>query len=336
MKTALRGLVIGLSLSGAMAAVPAAAQDFYAGKTVNLYIGFGAGGGYDLYSRLIARNIGAHLPGKPTVVPSNMPGAGGLKVVSYMATIAPKDGTALAMPSDGVALEQVLAKTPEYDAGKLHWIGRVASATTIYVTWHTSPAKTFEDARRRETILGSSGAGITVYMPRALNALSGTKFKLITGYQGSNEVLLAMERGEVEGAYSLLSDFRARKGEWLRDKMVNVLFFIGGERVADYPDVPLAHETATNEDDRQILKLLSAGDIGRAIFTTPGVPADRVAALRKGFDAMLQDPAFKSDAEKAKLDLEPMGGARLQTIVDDMVKFPAQLVERARAARDAQ
>jgi tripartite-type tricarboxylate transporter receptor subunit TctC len=241
------------------------------------------------------------------------------------------------MPSDGVALEQVLAaKAPDYDAGKLHWIGRVASATTIYVTWQTSPTKTFEDARQRETILGSSGAGITVYMPRALNALSGAKFKLITGYQGSTEVLLAMERGEVEGAYSLLSDFRARKGEWLRDKTVNVLFFIGGERVADYPDVPLAHETAANEDDRQILKLLSAGDIGRAIFTTPGVPADRVTALRKGFDAMLQDPAFKADAEKAKLDLEPMSGERMQTIVDEMVKFPAHLVERARAARDAQ
>jgi tripartite-type tricarboxylate transporter receptor subunit TctC len=334
-----RGLLAGFLATAALYLVPTtlAAQEFYAGKTVNLYIGFGAGGGYDLYSRLIARNIGAHLPGKPNVVPSNMPGAGGLKVVSYMATIAPKDGTALAMPSDGVALEQVLAaKAPDYDAGKLHWVGRVASATTIYVTWHTSPTKTFEDARKRETILGSSGAGITVYMPRALNALSGTRFKLITGYQGSTEVLLAMERGEVEGAYSLLSDFRARKGEWLRDKTVNVLFFIGGERVPDYPDVPLVHETAKTEDDRQILKLLSAGDIGRAVFTTPAVPADRVAALRKGFDSMLRDPAFKADAEKAKLDLEPMSGERLQTIVEEMVKFPPHLVERARAARDAQ
>lgn len=326
----------GLGLAAGLAASPVLAQDFYAGKTVNLYIGFGAGGGYDLYSRLIARNIGDHIPGKPNVVPNNMPGAGGLKVVSYMANVAPKDGTALAMPSDGVALEQVLAaKAPDYDAGKLQWIGRVASSTTIYMTWHTSPTKTFQDARKRETLLGSSGAGITVYMPRALNALSGTKFKLITGYRGSTEVLLAMERGEVEGGYSLLSDFRARKGDWLREKKVNVLFFIGGERVPDYPDVPLAHETAANEDDRQILKLLSAGDIGRAIFTVPGVPAERVAVLRQAFDAMLRDPAFIADAKKAKLDLEPMSGARLQQTVQEMVQFPKHLIERARAARDA-
>lgn len=326
----------GLGLAAGLAASPVLAQDFYAGKTVNLYIGFGAGGGYDLYSRLIARNVGDHIPGKPNVVPNNMPGAGGLKVVSYMANVAPKDGTALAMPSDGVALEQVLAaKAPDYDAGKLQWIGRVASSTTIYMTWHTSPTKTFQDARKRETLLGSSGAGITVYMPRALNALSGTKFKLITGYRGSTEVLLAMERGEVEGGYSLLSDFRARKGDWLREKKVNVLFFIGGERVPDYPDVPLAHETAANEDDRQILKLLSAGDIGRAIFTVPGVPAERVAVLRQAFDAMLRDPAFIADAKKAKLDLEPMSGARLQQTVQEMVQFPKHLIERARAARDA-
>jgi tripartite-type tricarboxylate transporter receptor subunit TctC len=326
----------GLGLAAGLVASPVLAQDFYAGKTVNLYIGFGAGGGYDLYSRLIARNIGDHIPGKPNVVPNNMPGAGGLKVVSYMANVAPKDGTALAMPSDGVALEQVLAaKAPDYDAGKLQWIGRVASSTTIYMTWHTSPTKTFQDARKRETLLGSSGAGITVYMPRALNALSGTKFKLITGYRGSTEVLLAMERGEVEGGYSLLSDFRARKGDWLREKKVNVLFFIGGERVPDYPDVPLAHETAANEDDRQILKLLSAGDIGRAIFTVPGVPAERVAVLRQAFDAMLRDPAFIADAKKAKLDLEPMSGARLQQTVQEMVQFPKHLIERARAARDA-
>jgi tripartite-type tricarboxylate transporter receptor subunit TctC len=326
----------GLGLAAGLAASPVLAQDFYAGKTVNLYIGFGAGGGYDLYSRLIARNIGDHIPGKPNVVPNNMPGAGGLKVVSYMANVAPKDGTALAMPSDGVALEQVLAaKAPDYDAGKLQWIGRVASSTTIYMTWHTSPTKTFQDARKRETLLGSSGAGITVYMPRALNALSGTKFKLITGYRGSTEVLLAMERGEVEGGYSLLSDFRARKGDWLREKKVNVLFFIGGERVPDYPDVPLAHETAANEDDRQILKLLSAGDIGRAIFTVPGVPAERVAVLRQAFDARHRDPAFIADAKKAKLDLEPMSGARLQQTVQEMVQFPKHLIERARAARDA-
>lgn len=325
----------GLGLAAGLAASPVLAQDFYAGKTVNLYIGFGAGGGYDLYSRLIARNIGDHIPGKPNVVPNNMPGAGGLKVVSYMANVAPKDGTALAMASDGVALEQMLAaKAPDYDAGKLEWIGRVASSTTIYMTWHTSPTKTFEDARKRETLLGSSGAGITVYMPRALNALSGTKFKLITGYRGSTEVLLAMERGEVEGAYSLLSDFRARKGDWLRENKVNVLFFIGGERVPDYPDVPLAHETAANEDDQQILKLLSAGDIGRAIFTVPSVPAERVAVLRQAFDAMLRDPAFIADAMKAKLDLEPMSGARLQKTVQEMVQFPKHLIERARAARD--
>ncbi|MGE5539410.1 MAG: Bug family tripartite tricarboxylate transporter substrate binding protein [Gemmatimonas sp.] len=316
---------------------PVAAQEFYAGKAINVYIGFGSGGGYDLYSRLAARHLGNHIPGNPRLVPQNMPGAGGLKVVNFMFNIPPKDGTALAMPSDGLVLEQVLegaAAGLEYDAAKLNWVGRIASSTTIYVTWHTSPTKTFEDARRRETALGSSGAGITVYMPKALNRLAGTQFKLITGYQGSNEVLLAMERGEVEGAYSLYSDFKARKGDWLKDGKVNVLFFIGGERIADYPDVPLASDTGRTQDDRDILRLLSAGDIGRALFTTPGVPTDRVAVLRRAFAAMLADPAFKADADKAKLDLDPMAGEDLQKVVVEMVQFPKHLIEKARAARE--
>jgi tripartite-type tricarboxylate transporter receptor subunit TctC len=331
------GVIFAATAAVAPAVAPAVAQDFYAGKTVNLYIGFGTGGGYDLYARLAARHLGNHLPGAPRIVPQNMPGAGGLKVVNYVYNIAPKDGTALAMPSDGLVLEQVLegaAAGLEYDGGKLNWVGRIASSTTVYVTWHTSPTKTFEDTRKRETVLGSSGAGITVYMPKALNRLAGTQFKLITGYQGSTEVLLAMERGEVEGAYSLWSDFKARKGDWLRDDKVNVVFFIGDRRIAERPEIPIASEVGRSQEDRDILRLLSAGDIGRALFTTPGVAPDRVATLRRGFSAMLSDSAFKADADKAKLDLDPMAGEDLQKVVEEMVKFPKNLIEKARAARE--
>ena len=194
-------LSAGVGLVGLAFAPPVRAEDFYAGKKIDLYIGFGPGGGYDLYGRLLARHLGAHIPGNPIIVPRNMPGAGGLAVINYMVNVAPKDGTAMAIAADGMVVEQLLAQTGiNYDASNLNWIGRLLPSTEVYVTWHTSPTKTFEDARRRETILPSSGGGITVYLPRALNLYAGTKFKLVTGYQSSVEQALAMERGEVEGA----------------------------------------------------------------------------------------------------------------------------------------
>jgi len=323
-----------VSIASSLLAPEVQAEDFYAGKKIDLYIGFGPGGGYDLYGRLLARHLGLHIPGKPTIVPRNMPGAGGLGVISYMVNVAPRDGTALAIASDGIVVEQVLGQTGiNYDASKLNWIGRLLASTTVYFTWHTSKTKTFEDARQRETILSSAGSGITAYLPRALNMFSGTKFKLVTGYQASAEQALAMERGEVEGAPALWTDLKNRKGDWLAEKKVSVLFIGSSRRSPEIPNVPTASETGFTEEGRTILSLFSSGDIGRAVFTAPSVPSTQVSILRQAFSAMMADPAFIDDASKSKLDLEPIGGEQMQKVVVQMLAFPDSLVEKARAAR---
>ena len=316
----------------------ARAQDFYKGRTVNLYIGFGVGGSYDLYGRLIASHLGQHIPGEPTVVPLQMPGAGGLTAASFMEKVAPKDGTAICITSQTIVLDQLFKLAGvAYDARDFNWIGRVTPSTTIFFTWHTSQTKSFADAQKRETTLGSSGSGDTTDPPRALNAFAGGKFKLVLGYRGSNEVMLAAERGEVDGGYALWSDFKFRKADWLRDKLVNPLFFIGDKHDPQYPDVPLAQELMPTPEAKAIMGLFTAPSVvGRSFFTTPGVPAERVAILRKAFDEMLHDPAFLTDAQRIGLELDPLGGAELQDHVRTLLATPAELVAKADKVRQQQ
>ncbi len=223
-----------------LAAPGAHAQDFYKGRTINLYIGFGVGGSYDLYGRLVAQHLGRHIPGGPTIVPLQMPGAGGLAAANYMAKVAAKDGTAIAITSQTVVIDQLTGETGvAYDARDFSWLGRVTTSATLFFTWHSSPTKTFVDAQQRETTMGSSGSGDTTDPPRALNALAGAKFKLVLGYRGSNEVQLAIERGEIEGGYALWSDFKFRKADWLRDRQVNLLFFVADKRDPDFRRAPV-------------------------------------------------------------------------------------------------
>jgi tripartite-type tricarboxylate transporter receptor subunit TctC len=318
------------------AAIPGArADDFYRGKTIDLYIGLAVGGSYDLYGRLVAQHLGHHIPGEPTIVPVQMPGAGGLTTANYMAAVARKDGTALAITSQTVALDQ-LFKVPgvAFDARQFNWIGRVTAPSTLFFTWHTSPTKTFADAQKRETTLGSTGSGDTTDPPRALDALAGAKFRLVLGYRGSNEVMLAIERGEIEGGFAQWNDFKFRKADWLRDKMVNLLFFVADKHDPAYPDVPLATELMPTEEGKRIIALFAAPSaIGRSFFTTPGVPADRVAILRQAFAAMVADPAFAADAEHVGLDLIPMDGAELQEKVRALLATPPNLVARANKVR---
>lgn len=315
--------------------VGAAAADFYAGKTINLNVGFGAGGGYDTYGRVVGRGLGRHIPGNPTIVVQNMPGAGGLKVANYMAGPAPKDGTALAIAVETVALDQALGGSGvDYDARKLNWIGRMTASTNLFFAWHTSPTRTFADAQKRETICGSSGSGTTTDAPRVLNEYAGAKFKLILGYRGSTEVLLALERGEVECGYALWSDFKARRADWVAEKKVNNLYIMATERHPDLPDVPAAAELVTTEEGKRIVALFSSGsDIGRAIFTTPDVPADRVAILRKAFTALMADPAFLAEAQQIKLHLEPLDGETLQRQVARSLDQPPALIAKAKEIR---
>jgi tripartite-type tricarboxylate transporter receptor subunit TctC len=313
----------------------ASAADFYRGRTIDLYIGFAAGGTYDLYGRTVAAHLGRHIPGEPAIVPRSMPGAGGLAAANFMAKVAARDGTALAITAQTIALDQLFQVSGvAYDARDFLWIGRVAAAPTIFFTWHASPTKSFADALKRETTIGSSGSGDTTDVPRALDALAGAKFRLVLGYRGSNEVALAVERGEIEGGYALWPDLKFRKADWLNDKRVNLLFLVADRRDPDYPDLPLADELVPTQDGKRIIALFAApGVIGRSFFTTPGVPADRVQILRQAFAATLADPEFRADAARIGLELDPLGGAELAVTVHGLLATPADLVAKAEAAR---
>jgi tripartite-type tricarboxylate transporter receptor subunit TctC len=329
--------IVGSVLVACAIAAPAGAADFYAGKTINLYIGQGPGGGYDLYGRLAARHLGRHIPGNPQVVAHNMPGAGGLKVAQYLFHLAPRDGTALGLAAEALALEQVLEGPGiDYDANRLNFIGRMTAAASIFFTWHESSVKNMADARARESVFGSTGiTGITGYTPRALNRLAGARFKVVTGYSGSAAVLLAMERREVDGGFALWPEFKQQKPDWLRDSKINVLYIVAAARAPDLPDVPTTGELGSTEDARAVLRLLgSTSEVGRALFTNQDVPAERVAELRRAFSAMIKDPAFLQDAEKVGMRIDALSGEDLQKIIGGVTGAPKALVDQAREARN--
>lgn len=321
-----------LSLASFSAAARAqSVEEFYKGKTIDLIISYSAGGGYDAYGRLVARFMGDHIPGKPRIVPRNMPGGGGRVATNYVFNVAPKDGTALALIDQSLPLEQAMGdKTIQFDATKFNWIGNPAAENNTTVTWHTSPVKTIEDAKKQEIPIGATGNNTSAQFPRAMNALVGTKFKLVFGYPGGNDVNLAMERGEVAGRGSnSWGSWKGTKPDWIRDKKINILVQIGLTKTDDLPDVPLLMDLAANPEDKAVLRLLSAPTtIGRPILAPPGVPAERVKALREAFDMTMKDPAFLEEAKRQNLDIQPVPGEELQRIVAEIVGAPKPIVDR--------
>lgn len=315
----------------------ATAQDatahFKASRTVNLYIGYAPGGSYDLYARMIARHLGRHITGEPVIVPSNMPGAGSLQAANFIYSVAPKDGTALGALGETLAMEQALRNPGvKYDASKLTWIGRIASSNNIHLVWHTAKAQSVEDALKYEmTVAGTGPANLAETVPKLLNALIGTKFKVISGYASSGPGMLAMERGEVDGAGTSWAAVKSTKQYWLRDKKVKVILQDLPERDPELPDVPALLEFAKSDDDRQLLNLYaSGGAIGRAISAPPGMPAHITTALRQAFQGMVKDPQLKADLDKAKLDLEPADHLALESIVNKTVNVSDAIRERVR------
>ena len=269
------------------------AEPFFARKTITVSIGYTAGGSYDLYGRLIARHLGRHVPGNPTVVAQNMPGAGSMKAANCIYEVAPKDGTALGVIVESAALEQVLGnKAAQYDAAKFSYVGRVATSNNIFMMWHTSKTQSIADAQQRETILAGTGPGsIAETVPRLLNALIGTKFKLISGFPASTEAMLAMERGEVEGAGSSWAAVSVGKQAWLREKKIRIFLQTQPERHQDLPDAPTLTEYGDTPEDRQVTALYASGSgVGRSLIGPPGIPVDRLQVLRAAFDAMVKDP----------------------------------------------
>jgi tripartite-type tricarboxylate transporter receptor subunit TctC len=336
------GIVIRTGLLALVAlnawSVPARAADlvadFYRGKTVNLLIGTSAGNDYDFRGRLLARYLGRYIPGQPTIVPRNMPGAGGIQAANYLAAIAPRDGTTLHMIMSNMMSGQAMGlKGIEFDTRAFAWIGNTTSSPNVMATWHTSRVKSVEDAKNRSVIVGAPMGTAGVLYGEIMNSLVGTKLKIVTGYPGGNEVNLAMERGEVDGraSYSWAS-WKANQPEWLADHKINILMQVGLKRAPDLPDVPLLIELATTDADRKVMTFLSADTaIARSLVTTPGVPPERLEALRRAFDAVVKDPEFLADAEKSKIDISPTSGEEAQQVADSIVNTPPEVLDRARA-----
>jgi tripartite-type tricarboxylate transporter receptor subunit TctC len=327
--------------SGAALADPVA--DFYKGKQMTFVIRSNVGGGYDQYSRLLGRHIVKHIPGNPTMVPINMPGGGGLQAANFIAKAAPKDGTHLTMVSQGLPMDQALglSKGLQADMKTFNWIGNMSDSNQVTVTWHTSPTKTIEDAKNRETVIGATGAGsISTQIPAVLNNVVGTKFRVIFGYPGGSEINLAMERGELEGrATNPWASYVSVTPHYVNEKKINLIVQVGVRKDKDLPNVPLLRELAKNPEDQAILDYVSkATAVGRPVGTTPDVPKERVDALRKAFDDTLNDPEFKADSDKQKMEISPMSGAELQQLIADLIDAPKDLLEKVRqvtSARDA-
>jgi tripartite-type tricarboxylate transporter receptor subunit TctC len=326
------------TIAALLVGVPALAQqgpaDFYRGKTLELMIGYTPGGGYDTYGRLMARHLGSHLPGNPQIVVRNMPGGGGRVLMGHMANVAQKDGSVLAVVDQSLPLAQAMRDPSiHFDAKAMTWIGNPDADNNTVATWYTTGVKTVEDARKKEVIVGSTGPNTSSQIALAMNATLGTKFKVVTGYPGGNEINMSMENGETGArASSPWATWKATKPDWVRDKKINIIAQVGLTRAPDLPDVPLLIDLATNDDDRAALRLLSApATVGRPLFTTPGVPKERVDQLRRAFDAMVKDPAFLEEAKKLNLDINPVPGEELQKIVADIVDTPQRISERLAA-----
>ena len=327
-----------LSIAALLGAVGAGraqgVADFYRGKTINLIIGTSAGNDYDFRGRLIARHLGKHIPGQPTIVPRNMPGGGGVQAANWIANIAPRDGTVVHMIMANMMASQAMGLPGvEFDTRKFQWIGNTSSTPNVVAAWHTSGVRTIEDVRKRELVVGAPMGTAGALYPVLMNALAGTKFRLVTGYPGGNEVSLAMERGEVDGRGSnSWAAWKSTKPEWVRDHKLNILVQIGLKRAPDLPDVPLMLELATNDADRKLLEFISAEtEVARSLVTTPGTPPERVEALRRAFDAMIKDPEFLAEAAKSDMDISPATGEESQKIADAIVNTPPEIAARARA-----
>ena len=327
------GVCVALLLAGTGMAHAQSVADFYKGKNINLLIGVGVGGEYDLHARLTGRFIGRHLPGNPTIVPQNMTGAGGIKMANYLYSVAAKDGTNMGMMSNTLPLLQV-TDTPgvQFDVSKFSWIGSIAPTVETMAVWHTAGIKTVEDARKKEVIAGASGKGAMTYTyPAAMNELLGTKFKIIVGYEGGNAVNVAMERGEVQSRNNTWSSWKVTKADWLRDKQIVVLAY-AGPKPKDLNGVPSLKELAKNDEDRKVLDLVMSGtEFGRPLALTPDVPSDRVKAMRDAFAATMSDPGFMGEAAKLNIEIEPVQGEHLQSLARQLIDLPKPLALRAKA-----
>jgi tripartite-type tricarboxylate transporter receptor subunit TctC len=332
-RRSLMGLVAFFSI-GTMA-VPAAAQsvaDFYRGKSITFMVGSSPGGGYDAIMRLVARHIVNHIPGNPGAIVQNTPGGGSLTMTNRIVRVAPQDGTVMGLVQRGVLLAQLTKQSNvQFDVTKLNWIGSVAPEISLVVAWNTSPVKTAQDLLTKQLIVGGTGATSDLEASaRLLNATIGAKFKIVSGYPGQGDVSLAMERGEIQGTADWAwSEIKARHADYLEGKKITLLLQNSLRKAPDLPDVPLAMDFIKDDTDRQVAQLyLGLKEVARPILAAPGVPADRLAALRAAFDMLKDDPDFKADAEKAGIEVDPTPARKIEDYIKLTTAASPEVVRR--------
>jgi tripartite-type tricarboxylate transporter receptor subunit TctC len=331
-----RGLAaVALALIAASSGHAESVAEFYKGKTVDLYIGYSVGGAYDLYARMIAKHIGRHIPGNPTVLPKNMEGAGSLRLANWLYNVAPKDGSAMAIIGRGTGFDPLLGNNKaQFDGTKFTWIGSANNEVSICVAWHTSGITKFDDLLTKELVVGgTSSSADTDQFPKIVNGVLGTKMRVVTGYPGGNEVGLAMERGEVQGRCGWSwSSVKSTHQKWIDEKKFTILLQLALDKHPDLPNVPLVIDLAKTQEQRQILRLIFARQVmGRPFLAPPNVPADRADALRKAFMDTMTDRDFLADTEKAKMEINPVAGDKLQELVKEIYATPKKLADEAAA-----
>lgn len=322
------------AFAGASPARADSLAEFYESHPVQVVIGYTAGGAYDLYARVLSRHFGKHLPGNPTLLPQNMPGAGSLKAANYIYAVAPKDGSVFGTFGRGEAVEPLIGDSgATFDARKFTWLGSVTSEVSVCVTWHTSKVKTWEDALKYNFTVGGEGSGSDPDIFAAvMKNVFGAKLKLVTGYPGGNEINLAMERGEVDGrcGWSWTSVL-STKADWVKSKKVNIFIQMAMKKDKDI-NAPLIMDLAKNEHQRKLLALFfSRQEMGRPFAAPPGLPADRKTALIKAFDETMKDPAFVKDIQAQKLEVDEVDSKELTKLVDDLYATPKDLLKEAKA-----
>jgi tripartite-type tricarboxylate transporter receptor subunit TctC len=310
-------------------------SDFYTGKQITLIVGSGSGGGFGLNGRLIGNHLGKHIPGNPTVVMQFMRGGGGTKAANFVYNVSPKNGAVVSMPISSIVENQLLRpKGVRFDGAKFNWLGSITSLGSVLSVWHTAPIKSIDDAKKTQVIIGATNPNSSWYrMVKLMNPLLGTKFKIITGYKGSKGVDLAMERGEVAGRALIWASTKARRGHWLKANKLVQLVQVGPYPLPDLPGLPRFIDLVQGEKAKTMVRFLHlTAIIGRALHAPPGVPKDRVTALRRAFDATVKDSAFLADFKKRKLPVGPTKGEDLQAFIKKVIATPRSTVDELKAA----
>jgi tripartite-type tricarboxylate transporter receptor subunit TctC len=309
--------------------------DFYRGQTVNLAIGFSVGGGYDLYARALARHMGKHIPGNPQIVPRNMPGGGGMRVAQYLYTAAPKDGLTFGTFTRMAGIAPLVDPAQKFDSARFNWLGAITDAVSVCVTWHTSPVKTWKDLIERPVTLGGTGPNteLDIFTNLYKNVFN-VNAKLVLGYPGTAEIMLAMERGELDGVCGIdWTTIKTQRASWIRDKRINVIAQTAFRKDRDLPDVPLIMELTNDREKLQILKLfVSAQMFARPFAAPPDIPPERAATLVAAFDATTRDPDFVAEANKNQMEVAPVSGRKLAEMLAELYAIPEDVLAKARVA----